>query len=184
VWENNEPVKRVVETGLDNNRMMRITSGLKDGEEVMMAPPLPESMLEDTGPSEFSKEDIDRAKQSNGDDDGDQGPQRSTEAPAQRQGGGGPGGGGGGGMLANLDANGDGKISKSEAPERMQGRFGELDQNGDGFLSGSEIPTFGGGGRGGPGGGGGDGGGGRGGPGGGGGGFGGGGGGGGGGRGQ
>jgi Ca2+-binding EF-hand superfamily protein len=34
-----------------------------------------------------------------------------------------------------LDRDGDGKISKDEAPEQLRERFGMLDTNGDGFLS-------------------------------------------------
>ena len=56
------------------------------------------------------------------------------------------------------DSDGDGKVSKDEAPERMQGFFDRLDGNGDGFIDQEEVDAmrsrFGGGGRGGPGGGG------------------------------
>ncbi len=57
-------------------------------------------------------------------------------------GGGGQGGGGarrraGGGMSA-LDKDGDGKISKDEAPAGMQSRFDSLDGNGDGFIDKAE----------------------------------------------
>lgn len=84
-------------------------------------------------------------------------------------GGGGPGGGPRGGeggasgfvdrMMEN-DADGDGKISADEAPERMQGFFERLDGDKDGFLTKEEITeasnrwSGGGGGRGGRGGGG------------------------------
>ena len=37
-------------------------------------------------------------------------------------------------MLNRLDRDGDGRISKSEAPGRMGERFGMIDSNGDGFL--------------------------------------------------
>jgi HlyD family secretion protein len=37
---------RVVETGLDNNRMMRVMSGLEEGEEVLLTPPLEEGEVE------------------------------------------------------------------------------------------------------------------------------------------
>ena len=33
---------RAVEVGLDNNRMIRILSGVKPGEEVLLAPPVTE----------------------------------------------------------------------------------------------------------------------------------------------
>ena len=42
----NGPERREVETGLDNNRFVRIVSGLLPGEEVLLAPPLDESAAE------------------------------------------------------------------------------------------------------------------------------------------
>lgn len=45
---------RPVETGLDNNRMVRIISGLEPGEEVLLAPPLSESTT--SGKSDFGLE--------------------------------------------------------------------------------------------------------------------------------
>ena len=55
-------------------------------------------------------------------------------------GGGGAGGGGGrpGGGMAALDKDGDGKISKDEAPDRMKDRFDSMDSNGDGFIDKAE----------------------------------------------
>ena len=38
---------REVEVGLDNNRMVRILSGLEPGEQVMLAPPIKESKTEE-----------------------------------------------------------------------------------------------------------------------------------------
>ena len=37
-----------------------------------------------------------------------------------------------------LDTDGDGKVSKEEAPEPMRGRFDSMDTNGDGFIDRSE----------------------------------------------
>lgn len=42
-------------------------------------------------------------------------------------------------FLARNDANGDGKIQKSEAPERLQARFDSLDTNGDGAIDAAEA---------------------------------------------
>jgi collagen type III alpha len=72
----------------------------------------------------------------------------------------GPGGSGGGPRdLMQYDANGDGKVTKEEAPEQMRGFFDRMDPNGDGAIDREEIESmrarFGGGGPGGPGGGGG-----------------------------
>jgi HlyD family secretion protein len=57
----------------------------------------------------------------------------------RRGAGGGPGGGGrGGNMMAN-DKDGDGKVSREEAPEAMQGFFDRLDANTDGFVDKAEA---------------------------------------------
>ena len=42
-------------------------------------------------------------------------------------------------MLKSADKNGDGKISKEEAPERLQQAFSRLDANGDGVLDQDEL---------------------------------------------
>ncbi|MHC4912815.1 MAG: hypothetical protein ACYTE5_07405, partial [Planctomycetota bacterium] len=46
VWEGGEFEPRAVEVGLDNNRMMRILGGLKEGEVVSLAPPLGSGTVE------------------------------------------------------------------------------------------------------------------------------------------
>lgn len=58
----------------------------------------------------------------------------------------GPEGEGGGNVIEEtvktlmaFDANGDGKLSKAELPERMQGLFDRADENKDGFLTIDEI---------------------------------------------
>lgn len=51
----------------------------------------------------------------------------------------------GGGLsrfLARFDKNGDGKLQKSEAPERMKERFDLLDTNGDGALDADEAAAM------------------------------------------
>lgn len=42
-------------------------------------------------------------------------------------------------FFAQMDRNGDGKISKDEAPDRMKDAFDRLDSNSDGFLTVEEI---------------------------------------------
>src|ERR1022692_2913131 len=73
--------------------------------------------------------------------------------PCRKAGRGGPGGGRGGSegrapsdiveetvkSLMAFDANGDGKLSRSELPERFQGIFDRGDENKDGFLTPEEI---------------------------------------------
>jgi Ca2+-binding EF-hand superfamily protein len=50
-----------------------------------------------------------------------------------------PGGPGSSAFFARMDQNGDGKISRDEAPERMRENFDRMDRNGDGFLSEEEL---------------------------------------------
>ena len=50
--------------------------------------------------------------------------------------------GGAASMLERLDANGDGKIQESEAPERMKQFFGMIDSNGDGELDADELEVM------------------------------------------
>ncbi|ADV82183.1 EF-hand domain-containing protein [Terriglobus saanensis] len=45
-------------------------------------------------------------------------------------------------LLEEWDTNKDGKISKAEAPDRMQAQFEKYDTNGDGFLTMDEILVF------------------------------------------
>jgi collagen type III alpha len=42
-------------------------------------------------------------------------------------------------MFGRLDANGDGSISKDEAPERIRENFDRVDANGDGKISPDEF---------------------------------------------
>jgi hypothetical protein len=44
--------------------------------------------------------------------------------------------------LMSFDRNGDGKLERSEVPERMQGLFDRADTNKDGFLTPEEIRTL------------------------------------------
>jgi collagen type III alpha len=44
-----------------------------------------------------------------------------------------------GAILRAADANGDGKISKEEAPDRLKENFDRFDANGDGFIDDMEA---------------------------------------------
>ena len=44
--------------------------------------------------------------------------------------------------MAQIDKDGDGKVSKDEAPAMMKGNFDKIDSNGDGFLDGDEMRSF------------------------------------------
>ena len=45
-------------------------------------------------------------------------------------------------LVADLDADGDGSVSREEFDQGADVIFGELDQNGDGVLSSDELPRF------------------------------------------
>jgi Ca2+-binding EF-hand superfamily protein len=44
-------------------------------------------------------------------------------------------------FFARMDANGDGKISKDEAPDRLKENFDRMDRNSDGFLTQEEMQS-------------------------------------------
>jgi hypothetical protein len=72
------------------------------------------------------------------------GPEGPGAGPADSSGEGRRGGGrrGGGGDLMQLDADGDGKVSRDEAPERMRDFFDNLDTSGDGFIDRAEADAM------------------------------------------
>lgn len=45
-------------------------------------------------------------------------------------------------MLGEWDTNKDGRISKAEAPDRMQAQFESIDKNGDGYLDKDELTAY------------------------------------------
>ena len=80
-------------------------------------------------------------------------PARDGDRPARPEGGRGPGGPGGPGgagggpeafvdRMMQLDKDGDGKISKSELPERMQRIMERADEDKDGFISRKEVEAM------------------------------------------
>jgi multidrug resistance efflux pump len=71
------------------------------------------------------------------------GPQPNGPQPDAAQAGSPPPGGPGGGFdLMQLDADGDGKISKQEAPERLQEAFDDFDTDQDGLLDPKEVQAM------------------------------------------
>ncbi len=163
--------KRAVELGMTNDKAIEIKRGLQEGEEVVLNPRavLPE-MTEDV--KEAEKVDVDqrfgKAKEEGRGEKGEGrrekgnpgGPSPDARGPDGGKGpggfGGGPGGGpgeggrprgpGGAGKgrfdLMQSDKNGDGKISRDELPEPMQGMFDRMDANSDGFIDKAEISAM------------------------------------------
>ncbi len=63
----------------------------------------------------------------------------TSGTPPRRPGADQPGANPGSELFARMDRNGDGKISKEEAPERMKALFDRLDKDGDGLLTPEEM---------------------------------------------
>lgn len=127
---------RTVETGLDNNIVIRIASGLEPGEIVSLSPPLEQAavveqdfeMLSDL--SQIPEmETTDSQDTGSGDmSDGDnQGSEQGRGQQGQR-----------GDIITELDTDGDGKVSQSEfsGPENF---FSQFDQDGDGYITEDEA---------------------------------------------
>lgn len=77
--------------------------------------------------------------------DGEVGPEElrgGERGPGRPPGGPGPDGRRGRPAFDQLDKDGDGKLSREEAPERMRERFDQMDTNGDGFFDKEEQDAF------------------------------------------
>lgn len=133
---------RVVETGLDNNRMVRIIKGLEPDDVVSLSPPLGQASVAETetetipqttpfpaaGPSQEKLS----APSPEGPGTGDKG---RGVVPSQ-----GTGSSQGDGFMERFDKDGDKRVSKEEflGPAEV---FNRLDKNSDGYISAVEIPA-------------------------------------------
>ena len=158
--------RRPLVLGLSNDQFVEVKDGLTDGEEVLLNP---RAVVEEarTDDAEGVRAEVDvegrfgegasKAKapsQERPEGKGGQGSGPPSGAEAGGPGGGGPGRGGPGGGsrggrpggsgmdLMQYDKDGDEKVSKEEAPERMQGFFDRLDSDGDGFIDKKEIDAM------------------------------------------
>jgi len=164
--------RRILVLGLNNDRFVEVRDGVSEGEQVLLNPRavVPEARVSDAEPETSSVgEQFGESKAGPTATPADRrgpppaagagaGPGSARAAggelaPAGSPGAGptaagrtadGPGGqrSGGGFDLMQLDADGDGKISKTEAPERMLETFDGLDANKDGMLDENEIRTM------------------------------------------
>jgi hypothetical protein len=123
---------------MSNSTHLEIKDGLVEGDQVVLNPRavIPEARVQVTASGDV---DVNAAYGS--------APPGMEIAP----GAGGPGGDAGkkGGKkgkgkmdLTQMDKNGDGKISRDEAPERMQASFGEVDADGDGAMTQAEMSAY------------------------------------------
>lgn len=153
------PEKRLLLLGQTNDKFVEVKDGVAEGDLVIMNP---RSVVADASKEDKSdeKNEVDTKAKF-----GEVKPVDPKAAGAQ---GGGAGAASGGGRargpikVSDYDKDGDGKMSKAEAPEQMQAFFDRIDTNMDGFVTQAEATASyqrmqqrmqqGGGGQGGPGG--------------------------------
>ena len=153
--------------GQTNDQFVEIKEGLAEGEVVLLNPrnSVPEVRVDeqtdqqldvtgrfgeatDRGPAPGAPADQDpapRARQRPGAARRRPGTRGRTARTARRSRPGGPGGGPGGGRrgdLMQMDRDGDGRVSREEAPEGMREFFDRLDGNGDGFIDREEAAAL------------------------------------------
>jgi hypothetical protein len=129
--------KREVTLGQGNNTRIEITSGLQDGEAVLLNP---RNNIAEAREDDHSEDAVNVKDRFGGD--------KPANLPAIGAGAGGGGEGAGnakgrsgsGGLdLKALDKDSDGKLSLEEAPERMKESFSKIDADGDGFIDAKEL---------------------------------------------
>ncbi|MFH1572806.1 MAG: HlyD family efflux transporter periplasmic adaptor subunit, partial [Acidobacteriota bacterium] len=154
------PTRRLVLLGRTNNRLIEIKDGVAEGEDVLLNP---RSFVSDASEEEPADKDADRKDSGPPPDGGVARPERSAgreavqprpsntqgvppgeAGPPKKQPGRKPPGDGGTNReqrpdLMQSDKDGDGKVSRDEAPERMRTYFDRLDSNRDGFIDKAEI---------------------------------------------
>ena len=131
VLRNDSFEARSVETGLDNNRMVRIIKGLQPGEVVSLAPPLPQAAVgepasdeipDGTLPATDSKPVTEQGSSENKDS------VVSGRSGASSR----------GDLLRSLDKNNDRRVSREEFPGTDE-TFSRMDRNSDGYISKSDF---------------------------------------------
>ena len=141
VLDHGQPQRRPVVIGASNSTVIEIKDGLKVGDEVLLNPraAVPAAREE----SSKSNEKVDVAKRFGVPQAVSAGPSVAAKPV--------PAGGAtvriadgrttksGPRSFAELDRDGDGKVSRDEAPPRMQEFFDKIDSDHDGFLSSAEM---------------------------------------------
>ena len=140
-WVNTStaPQRRPVLLGLSNNTRIEIKDGLADGDVVLKNP---RATVEDARADVKEEEKLD-VKKKFGDDKPAVLPKSAAGGPPRGEGEGGSSkgkgkSGGRGFDLMSFDKDGDKKISRDEAPDRMKDNFDMMDTNKDGFIDAKE----------------------------------------------
>jgi hypothetical protein len=166
VKKDGQTERRPLKLGWTNNKAVEVEDGVAEGELVVMNP---RTVIEETRSEEYGgegKRGVDGF--GSGVEGGDEGAAAQAARPGEGSGGSagpaGPGGddagptrrpsreggqgrpgrkpGGGLPSLSDLDKDGDGRISRDEAPEPMKAGFDRIDGNQDGFLDPSEMEAL------------------------------------------
>ncbi len=135
------PEKRPLILGQTNDKFVEVKDGVAEGDLVIMNPRavVADARAEDA-PAE--KTDVDTKAKFGETKAVDPKDAAAKGITAEREGGGAGGGGGrsrGPLKVSDYDKDGDGKMSKAEAPEQMQNFFDRIDTNMDGFVTQAEA---------------------------------------------
>lgn len=147
--------RRELQLGQTNDKLVEVIDGVKEGDEVLRNPRavVPDARKDAPGGDDLHEDSrFEDAAPGAPPSDGGSSPSTSGRFPpgavgrpvGAAGGEGGPSAGprpvaGGNFNLMQFDADGDGRISRAEAPERMQAGFDRIDADGDGYLSAAEI---------------------------------------------
>ena len=133
--------RRELTLGMTDDQFVEVISGVEEGEEIALNP------RGVADPDELAGGDLEaeeKGKFGSARDVAPQagGPGGKGKSPAGGPATGGRGGDGAGGGLMSHDKDGDGKISKDEAPAFMTSFFDKVDGNGDGYVDAKEIASM------------------------------------------
>ncbi len=140
VLEHGQPQRRPVVLGASNSTVIEIKDGLKEGDQVLLNPRAAVPAAREESLKSSAKVDVAKrfgvahpagiglgtaAKAAPGTAPARVADSRTTKSGPR--------------SFAELDRDGDGKVSRDEAPSRMQEFFDKIDSNHDGFLSSAEM---------------------------------------------
>jgi RND family efflux transporter MFP subunit len=132
--------RRPLVLGLSNDKFVEVKDGVAPGEEVVLNPRTVIAEAREEGGEEATGSVESRFGASPAGPPAGQ-PGRPDAAAPRTGGPPGPGAPAGRGMT-QFDRDGDGKLSRDEAPERMRDSFNQLDTNGDGFIDAAELSAL------------------------------------------